>query len=199
MDISVSALWHCWQRFVQGKKCTEELDEFRYYLERNLRSLQIELQDGTYRHGGYRTFSVHDPKQREIAVASVKDRFVHRLLYEYLVEIYDKTFIDDVWSCRKGKGLLGAIERAQALLGKHRNGYFWRADIHKFFDSVDQGTFVSLLEHKVHDPHAMRLLREVMGSYAMKPRYGNERERVLSNVAASLLAMLPAKCFPISI
>lgn len=104
-----------------------------------------ELRSGTYRHGGYRAFSVNDPKRREIAVASIKDRFVHRLLYEYLVPIYDKTFQYDIWSCRKGKGLLGAIERAQELLFKNRNGWFWRADIRKFFDMVDQQVLMALL------------------------------------------------------
>jgi len=73
-----------------------------------------------YHHGGYCSFCVNDPKQRMIAVASAKDRFVHRLLYDHLVELYDKTFLYDVWSCRKEKGLKGAIERSQTFLRKHR-------------------------------------------------------------------------------
>lgn len=84
---------------------------FSYYLEENLRKLQTDLENGHYTHGGYKTFIVTDNKRREISVASVRDRVVHRILYEYLVPIYDKTFIYDAWSCRKDKGLLGAIER----------------------------------------------------------------------------------------
>jgi len=104
MDHSLSALWRTWLNFRRGKKRTAELDEFRYYLERNLNELHLELQDETYRHVGYRSFCVSDPKRRMIAVASIKDRFVHRFLYDDLVERYDKTFLYDVWSCREGTG-----------------------------------------------------------------------------------------------
>ena len=109
MDIDLSALWHCWQKFVRGKKRTGELEHFRYHLEANLRALSNELQTGTYRHGPYRTFTVSDTKKRRIAVAPLRDRLVHRLLYDHLVEIFDETFLFEVWSCRKGKGLTGAI------------------------------------------------------------------------------------------
>jgi retron-type reverse transcriptase len=109
-----------------------------------------------------------------IAVASIKDRFVHRFLYDDLVERYDKTFLYDVWSCREGKGLKGAIERAQEFLRKHRGGYFWRADIRKFFDSVDQDVLLSILKKNVHDPITMRLLRKVIESY--RTNFSNERE-----------------------
>ena len=188
---------------MRGKKPTAELDELRYYLESNLRALHCELHAGTYRHGGYRSFLVNDTKPRQIAVASVKDRFVHRLLYEYLVELYDKTFIGDVWSCRTGKGLLGAIERAQVFLQKHRHDWFWRADIHKFFDSVDQNILAALLERKVPQPKTMRLLHEVIASYNIKSGvWKNEREREresLSKRAAFPLAMSPVRSLPIFI
>lgn len=88
-------------------------------------------------------------------MASVRDRVVHRLVYDHLVRIYDKTFIFDVWSCREGKRLLGAIERIQFFLkqsedcgsAKQHTGqvypggtsWVWKCDVKKFFDSVDQG------------------------------------------------------------
>lgn len=126
IDLSLPALWQCWQRFVRGKKRTPEFEHFRFHLEQNLTELYRELRDGTYRHSSYNSFCVNDTKRREIAVASIRDRFVHRLIYDYLVGIYDKTFIHDVWSCREGKGLLAAIERAQDFLASSRHGFFWR-------------------------------------------------------------------------
>jgi len=145
IDYSLPALWHCWQQFVRGKKRSAELDYFQFHLEKNLKTLEHELKNQTYKHGAYRSFTVNDTKRRDIAVAGIKDRFVHRLLYAYLVKIYDKIFIYDVWSCRKGKGLLAAIERAQEFLAGNHNGFFWRGDIRKFFDSVDHQTLVNIL------------------------------------------------------
>lgn len=150
---------------MRGKKRTTELSHFIFYLETNLRKIECELKNRTYQHGSYRSFSVNDTKRRDIAVASIKDRFVHRLLYEYLVKIYDKTFNYDVWSCREEKGLLKAIERAQDFLTRDHNGYFWRGDVQKFFDSVDHQKLQNILGMRINDEQAMWLLQEVIGSY----------------------------------
>lgn len=180
IDLSLPALWHCWQRFVRGKKRTAELHHFIFHLEENLKKLASELINRTYKHGSYRSFCVNDTKHRDIAVASIKDRLVHRLLYEYLVKIYDKTFIYDVWSCREGKGLLKAIGRAQKFLTEHRNGVFWRGDVKKFFDSVDHRTLLDILCLRVRDEKAMWLLKEVIDSYTTNAKAGSaERERAI--------------------
>ena len=151
---------------MRGKKRTAELEHFSYHLERNLKEVHRELVNNTYKHGTYRSFCVNDTKRRDIAVASIKDRFVHRLLYEHLVKVYDKIFIYDVWSCREDKGLLKAIERAQDFLTQNRNGFFWRGDIRKFFDSVDHQTLLNILSVRINDERVMWLLREVIDSYA---------------------------------
>lgn len=186
IDVSIANLWACWHKFYRGKRRTKELELFRYYLEGNLWRLQNELMSGKYVHGGYRQFIVTDNKRRSISVASIRDRVVHRLLYEYLVPIYDKTFIFDAWSCRKKKGLTGAIERAQSFLHRYPDSLVWRADIKKFFDSVDQHTLLTILCRKISDPMALCLLDEVVRSYAIINNATNrerERERGLTDEA----------------
>lgn len=116
IDLSLKNIWRSWFEFRKGKRVGDELHAFQYQVEKNLYALFKDLNNGTYRHGGYCKFIVNDNKRREISVASIRDRVVHRLIYEYLEKIYDKTFIYDAWSCRKGKGLLGAIERTQVFL-----------------------------------------------------------------------------------
>lgn len=178
IDLSVPALWRCWLRFVRGKKRTLNFEHFRFHVEKNLTALHRELRDGTYRHGSYLSFCVNDTKRREIAVASIRDRFVHRLLYEHLVGIYDRTFIYDVWSCREEKGLLAAIERAQKFLAENRNGFFWRGDVRKFFDSVDHAILLHILGRRINDDVTMRLLKTVIDSYTTNVGVGGaERER----------------------
>lgn len=167
IDLSLSNIWQNWQKFRKGKRKTEELDHFQYFLEKNLRALHGDLNSGAYRHGGYRKFIVNDNKRREVAVASVKDRVVHRLIYEYLVKIYDKTFIFDAWSCRKKKGLVGAIGRAQTFLSKYPGGFIWRSDIKKFFDNVDHKILMDILCFRIIDPKAVCLLAEIIGSYSV--------------------------------
>ncbi|OQA03273.1 MAG: Reverse transcriptase (RNA-dependent DNA polymerase) [bacterium ADurb.Bin400] len=133
--------------------------------------LYEDIASGSYKHGPYKTFTVCDNKKREIRVASIRDRVVHRLIYDYLVALYDHTFIYNVWSCRENKGLIGAITRSQHLLSANPHAYVWRADISKFFDNVGQSVLWGILARKVKDPNALKLLEEIIASY---PR---ERER----------------------
>jgi len=137
--------------------------------------LHFNLNSGRYKHGGYKKFIVTDNKRRQISVASVRDRVVHRLLYEYLNKIYDKTFIYDAWSCRKNKGLIAAIERTQKFLRKYKNSFIWRADIRKFFDNADHQILLKILFLRVKDTKAMNIIREIIVSYSAPIR---ERERV---------------------
>lgn len=174
MDLSLENIWQSWFAFRKGKRATRELHAFQYELERNLRELHEDFNSGAYRHGGYTRFTVCDNKRRQIAVAGIRDRVVHRLIYDYLVPIYDETFIYDAWSCRKEKGLLACIERTQKFLTAHPQSYVWRADIRKFFDSVDHAKLLQILARRVCNPKALWLMREVVGSF---PTAQRERER----------------------
>jgi RNA-directed DNA polymerase len=176
IDVSVENIWKSWFLFRRGKRRTKELDIFEYVLEQHFDVLCTDLNDGSYRHGGYRRFVVTDNKRREICVASVCDRIVHRLVYEYLIALYDRTFIFDVWSCRKEKGLIGAIDRTQEFLWQHRKRFVWRADVRKFFDHVDHEVLQEILSLRVTDSFARALLTEIIDSYVV-PARERERER----------------------
>ena len=178
INLTLENIWRSWWRFRRGKRRTQELDTWQYYLEDNLFRLNTDLNNGVYRHGSYRRFTVSDTKRRDIAVASVRDRVVHRLIYDYLVGIFDKTFIYDAWSCRKGKGLLGAIVRSQESLHSFPHGYVWRADITKFFDHVQHVTLRYCLRRKISDLKTLGLLDGIIASYSFGSHY--ERERALA-------------------
>lgn len=168
IDFSLNNIWESWFKFIRGKKKTKELDYFQYHLEENLRRIHLDLNKGAYRHGHYRYFVLQDNKRRDIFVASIRDRIVHRLAYGYLVKIYDKTFIYDVWSCRKRKGLLGAIERTQKFLKKYSQSFVWRADIAKFFNNVKTDILQNILGRRIKDGKAIWLIEEIIKSSPKK-------------------------------
>jgi hypothetical protein len=92
IDLGLGNIWKAWFAFHKGKRKTLEMHEFQYHLEDRLCELHQDLNSGKYKHGEYRTFIVCDNKRREISVSPIRDRVVHRLLYDYLVPIWDKTF-----------------------------------------------------------------------------------------------------------
>lgn len=176
IDLSLKNIWESWFAFRRGKQPSHEIESFSYNLEARLWKLYQDLQNGTYCHGGYHSFTVFDNKQRTILVAEVRDRVVHRLVYQYMVDLYDKTFYFDVWSCRKHKGLVGAIERAQSFLEAYPKSFIWRADITKFFDHVNHDTLLVLLAQKINDPTALRILEKIISSHSNLGQYERERE-----------------------
>lgn len=185
IDISLADVWRSFVAFRTGKKSSRAIVEFEYNLLDNIIKLATELQTGSYKHGPYAHMIVNDNKRRDIAVASVRDRVVHRLLYDYLVTIWDKTFIYDAWSCRQNKGLHGAIDRAQKFMWQYKDGWLWRGDITKLFDSVDKHTMKQLLRRRVNDPTALWLLDEVIDSHSS---FDNDRGIPIGNLTSQILA-----------
>lgn len=186
MCFGLESLYKSWFQYRKGKKPNIEIDIFQYGLENELFGLYKDLNNNTYKHSGYRKFIVTDNKTREISVASVRDRVVHRLIYDYLTEIFDKTFIFDAWSCRKGKGLTGCINRAQGFIGKYSNGFVWRADIRKFFNNVDHSVLFEILKRKIRDEKTLSLLKEIIDSFEAKLKrgipIGNLTSQIFSNI-----------------
>lgn len=166
IDISLTDVWRSYRRFRKGKKPSLAIIEFEAGLMDNIIGLHKSLDNGSYKHGPYAHMIVSDRKRRDIAVASVRDRVVHRLLYDHLVLIWDKTFIYDAWSCRKEKGLQKAIERAQDLMRRYKSAWVWRADINKLFDSVDQEALKTILRKREKNLRVLKLLDEVIDTYS---------------------------------
>ena len=131
--------------------------------------LCADLNTGRYRHGGYDHKIVNEKKRRDIAVAGVRDRVVHRLFYDYLVPIVDRRFDFDVWSCRPGKGLQQALRRTQQLTDRYANGWVWRGDVEKFFDHVNHQVLHDCLDGLIINRQALEILDTVIMSYATCP------------------------------
>ena len=165
IDLSVANIWRAYLDFRRGKKSSLQIREFEADLLNNIQALAADLQGGTYRHGSYVHMIVNDNKRRDIAVATVRDRVVHRLLYNYLVPIFDKHFIYDAWSCRKGKGLHAALARAEYFTQKYHDYWVWRCDITKFFDFVDTDVLKYLIGRKIEPGKVFDLVTIVIDSY----------------------------------
>jgi retron-type reverse transcriptase len=177
-----------WRAFRQGKKPSKPIDAFAYHIEAELDMLQREIAQQTYRHGCYHARIVREKKQRQLAVASVRDRVVHRLAYDVLVTACDRMFDPDVWSCRQGKGLYGCLKRTQQLLGRHRAAYMWRMDITKFFDNVDHAVLRRCIGRHAPDPHVQWLCDEIIDSYHHHMREGQPAGIPIGNLTSQIFA-----------
>lgn len=75
--ISLENLLGAWEEFVCGKSEKQDVQYFTRNLMTNISVLQSALANRLYRHGGYYSFFISDPKPRHIHKASVRDRLLH--------------------------------------------------------------------------------------------------------------------------
>ncbi|TSC87533.1 MAG: RNA-directed DNA polymerase (Reverse transcriptase) [Microgenomates group bacterium Gr01-1014_7] len=184
---SVENLFQAWSEFKVGKRKRKDVQEFERNLEDNLFDLRFKLKTKTYRHGNYFAFYVHDPKQRHIHKASVQDRVVHHLLYQYLYTLFDSSFTFDSYSCRLEKGTHKGILRLENFLRKVSRNYTgscWalKLDIRKFFANVDHDILMELLKRKINDKDLLRLLKEVIDSFPQGIPLGNLTSQIFANI-----------------
>ncbi|MBW2431202.1 MAG: group II intron reverse transcriptase domain-containing protein [Deltaproteobacteria bacterium] len=153
---SFEALTRSAHQAARGKKTKPRVALFLQNLENEVIEIEAELLEKTYQPRPYRTFKIHDPKERMICAADFRDRVVHHAVCSVLEPIFERAFISDTYACRKHRGTLRAIKRAQAFC--RRYCYFLKLDVHKFFDSVDHEVLKYQLRRKVKDLDLLRLL-----------------------------------------
>jgi retron-type reverse transcriptase len=189
--ISLQNLCAAWREFLPGKKLKKDVAEFSLNLSSNLFALHEDLENKTYRHGGYKVFGISDPKPRVIHKASVRDRVLHHAIYRILYPYFDRKFIDDAYSCRDEKGTHRAVRRFEQFarrVSKNNTRTAWvlKCDIRKFFASIDQEVLFRILSKHIPDRDILWMLHEVVGSFKTMPGrglpLGNLTSQLLVNV-----------------
>ena len=180
-----------WREFKKGKAKKPDVQEFEFNIEENIFQLHKELEGWTYQHSRYTAFYITDPKLRHIHKACVRDRVLHHAIFRVLYPIFDPTFIFDSYSCRKGKGTHRAVKRlkkfARALSrSNHRNIFALKCDVKKFFDSIDQKIFTSLIRKRIKDENADRLIEKIIKSFEKEPNRGLPIGNVTSQLFANI-------------
>ena len=136
----------------------------------NVLELHQELATGTYQHGNYHHFKISDPKPRDIHKATVRDRLVHHALHRKLYPFFDRTFINDSYSCRKEKGTHKAMNRFRTFahkVSKNNTRTCWvlKCDIRKFFASIDQNILLSIVNEYISDKSIQTLIGNIVRSF----------------------------------
>jgi RNA-directed DNA polymerase len=155
-------LYLAYRQARKGKRGRAEVAAFEFRLEDNLIQLQDELAAKSYRHGDYRSFTIHEPKRRLISAAPFRDRVVHHALIRVVEPIFERAFIHDSYANRVGKGLHRALDRAQQFAQQNR--YVLPCDVRQFFPSIDHGILRHILARKIADRDVMWLVDRILES-----------------------------------
>ena len=146
------------------------MQEFEFFLEKNIFALFNLLRNKKYIPDSYIPFYICDPKRRHIHKASIRDRILHQAVYRILGPIFDKQFFHDSYSSRIEKGTHKGVKRLFSFIRKEsknykRQAFVLKCDISKFFDSIDHQILQNLIKSKVNDPDTLGLIDIILKSF----------------------------------
>lgn len=186
---SIKALSAAWAKFARGKASRTDVQDYKRQLRERIERLHHALLSGRYRHGLYQRFIIQDPKTRQIHKATVEDRLVHQAVVSAIEPLFERRFLHDSYSCRKGKGTHVGVQRLRQFLRQASNNntrkvYVLKCDIKQFFASIDHEVLMERLALQLDDERVLWLLREILLSHGADTGRGIP----LGNVTSQLFA-----------
>jgi len=169
-----SALHAAATRAVAGKRKKPGAAAFFANLEPGLLRLEQELRDQSYRTGRYLEILVRDPKRRVVSAAPFRDRVVHHALHSVVGPIFEQGFIADSYANRLGKGTHRAVARYEYYRNRFRN--VLRADVYRYFPSIDHAVLKADLRRRIACPKTLWLCDTIIDG-------SNAQEEVLLHFA----------------
>lgn len=145
---------------IDGVRCAD----FGKDLSANLKSLQAELQEGSYKPLPILRF--YDKKKdttetRPLGIAAVRDRIVQHALLAVLTPIFEKEFLDGSFAYRPGRSALDAIQPVEELI---KNGHEWvlNGDIENCFASIDHDLLLQFFSETISEDRIIKLVRKFL-------------------------------------
>ncbi len=140
-------------------------ETWRHYgeaLEDNLLDLSDRLKRGAYRAKPVRRVYIAktDGRQRPLGVTSLEDKLVQRATVEVLNTIYETDFLGFSYGFRPGRGQHNALDALYVGLLTKKVNWVLDVDVRGFFDAIDHGWLVKLIEHRIADQRVVRLIQK---------------------------------------
>ncbi len=133
---------------------------FLFEQEDRLLGLRDRLVEGSWTPSPCRLMAIREPKPRVISIPTFGDRVVHQAVSEVLGPVLDRRMIHDSYACRRGKGSHRALLRASSFARRFR--FVLKADVRKYFSSIDRTRLKEKLRRPLGDRRLLALLDRVI-------------------------------------
>ena len=160
----------------RGKTYKKDIILFDLKKEEYIDWLLQQLKTGQYQHGGYRIFTITEPKKRIIQSSRYIDRIVHRWVVDsFLKPYFEPQFISTTYACIKNKGMHGATIDVQKVMKHCKNTwgeyYILKMDVAKFFQNINKDILFNILKRKIKDVQLLDLMKKIIYSTKEKKDY----------------------------
>ena len=154
----------------QGKRDKPEVVHFEDFLNSNIAIVKDELINDVYFPGRYKFFIQKTPKRRIIMYFPYRDRIVQSsFCTNVLAPIIVPGLINDNYASIKGRGTHLGVDRFKCFLRDYYNkhgadGWVLKADISKYFYSINHEILKSNLYPRIKDERVKGLLDKYIDS-----------------------------------
>lgn len=166
LDNLAAAFW----RAAAGKRHQPDVQVFAADLDAELARLREQILDLRIPVGKLRAFQIRDPKVRTIHAPCFRERVLHHAMMAHLGPVLERSLVADTFACRKGKGPLAAVLRAQQHV--RRLDWYLKVDVRAYFDSVDHGVLKEILRRWIKGRGVLALCDRVIDAYETAPGRG---------------------------
>ena len=151
----------------------------------NLEQIHRGLVAGTYVTSEYSVFTIREPKERVIYRLPFRDRVVQHAVMNILEDVWTSIFIEQTYSCIKGRGIHGVVRHIKRDLRDEQNTkYCLKLDIRKFYPSIDHQIAKQIIRRKIKDQKLLCLLDGIIDSAPGLP-IGNYLSQFIANLYLS--------------
>lgn len=163
-------LYHAYRKAKSGKGYKNSSARFETQALDGIHRLKILLEAKQYTVSEYNRFFVFEPKKRLIEAAAFKDKVVqHSLCDNVLLPKLSNVFIRNNFAGQKGKGTLFGLNcLKQDMLDFYKengnSGYILKADITKFFYTIDHDILKTIIRKHFDDEDLLWLCDQIIDS-----------------------------------
>lgn len=154
--------WALW-RAARGKRDKQEAKTWIHHHQDHVKRLGHQILDGAVEVGRLRRFMIHDPKPRVIHAPCFEERVLHHALMRHVGPVLDRSWVDDSYACRTGKGTLAAVKRVQHQANP--GSWYVKVDVRRYFNSVNHAILLDLVRRRFKNRPLLELLSRIVHSY----------------------------------
>lgn len=199
--LSKKNLYLAFKKAKKNKSKKIYIINFEKNLKQEIEKLHHELKNQTYAPRKLKKFTIRDPKTRTIHSSNFRDRVIHHAIVNVLEPIYEKIFISDSYANRINKGTHKAIKKFDKFKNKTSNnllvknsytknqikGYVLKADIEKYFNTVDHEILLKIIKRKIKDKKTIWLIKQILNNFDTKTKnkgmpLGNLTSQFFANI-----------------
>ena len=136
-------LFEAYRNARKNKRAKRTQVAFEFDHEKKLMRLYKSIVNRRYKPLRSTAFISTKPVIREVFAAHFQDRVVHHLIFKHLSPLFESVFIEDSYSCRKGKGTLYGVNRMYSFIDEcsehySTDAYVLKLDIQGYFYSINK-------------------------------------------------------------